>query len=221
MRRLLSLVTFSLGLQLLCIWPIFAAQPFFVPKGTLIYDVVRDGEVIGAQKVDFHNSGDELTVNMASEITVTLLGIPVYRFDQKSEEVWKSGSMISYRADVKDGDQEKKLLMHRNGNELVGTYNGKNRVAPGGILTSLLWRKDAVDATNILDAINGKVKATKAEKIGEEFVKIGDRDVKATHYRFTGDFKRDAWYDEDGYMVMAILIARDGSKVTQILRALP
>lgn len=198
-----------------------ASQPFFVPKGSLVYDVVRNGEIIGEQRVDFKNGDKNLIVNTSSNIRIDLFGIPIYSFDQTTEEVWQDGIMVSYKADAVDGGDKKDLKLQRIGNSLVGTYNGKKRTIPGNIISSVLWRVDATKSKILLDAVNGKMKDTNVEKVGEEMIDVGGKPVKASHFVFTGEFKREAWYDELGHMVKAILVARDGSKVTQLLKAIP
>jgi len=215
MRLILIFLSFFLSVSA------WASQPFFVPKGSLEYEVERNGEIIGAQRVDFKNNADKLIVNTSSNISVTFFGVPIYTFDQTTEEIWHGGMMISYKANALDGSSKKNLVLHRKGSKLVGTYNGKKRNIPGNIISSVLWRVDATKANIILDAVNGKVKDTKAVKIGEDMVKVGDKEVLAAHYQFSGEFNREAWYDQDGHMVKAILTARDGSKVTQILKNIP
>lgn len=201
--------------------PAWAAQPFFVPKGPLVYDVIRKGDTIGEQRVDFREEADRLVVNTSSRIEVTFLGIPVYRFNQTTEEIWRDGFLQSYISHAVDGGAKKDLALARQENQLVGTYNDKKRSLRGDVIPSILWRVDATKASVVLDALNGKAKDTKAEEVGADQVKVGDKQVKARHFRFTGEFKREAWYDDRGYMVKAILIGRDGSEVTQQLQHLP
>src|SRR5262249_33089240 len=93
----------GLMLMVLAAWPAAGASndlalATFPPAGRLDYKVVREGDDIGTQSVEFIRNGDQLTVRTNVNIVVTVLGIPVFRFTHQAEEQWQKGQLTAFRS---------------------------------------------------------------------------------------------------------------------------
>jgi len=201
--------------------PAMAITAENAPTGAFVYQVVRQGEVIGEQRLTFERQGENLVVSTDAKIDVKLLGLSLYGFDQHSEETWNKNQMIGVSSTADDDGTPKKVNMTLQGGQLSGDFNGKTRTAPLGVFPNSFWNEDSVKQSQILDTSRGKLrKVTIADK-GTETLNLPYGAVKAHHYSVTGELPRELWYDEKGILVAGELTAKDGSTVRQELMRVP
>lgn len=194
--------------------------PDSAQTGTYAYQVTRDGEVVGEQRNDFERRGDELRVVTDVRINITVLGLNVYDFTQRIEESWQNGLLMSLTSVAVDDGDTRNVRLVRDGDRLVGTYDGKQRDLPGHLVPSTLWNSAVVEHSSILETTKGRERTFTVEQKGVEQVKLPIGTVSARHFVFSGNFKREAWYDESGVLVAAQMEAKDGSIIRQeLLRA--
>jgi len=198
-----------------------ALSPETAPTGTYVYQVMRDGEVVGEQRADFERRGNDLSVITDVRINVTLLGISVYDFSQRIEEKWAQGVLMELRSDADDDGNHRTVRLARNGERLVGSYDGKERDLPGYLIPTTLWNSAAVGHSAVLDTVRGRERDVRVEDKGMEQLKLPIGTIQARHYVFTGEFNREVWYDESGVLVAGQLEAKDGSIIRQELLRMP
>jgi hypothetical protein len=195
--------------------------PDSAQTGTYAYQVLRDGEVVGEQRNDFERRGDELRVVTDVRINITLLGLTVYDFTQRIEESWQNGQLMSLVSVAVDDGDTRNVKLVRDGDRLVGTYDGKKRDLPGTLVPSTLWNSAVVEHSSVLETSKGRERTFTVEQKGVEQVQLPIGTVSARHFVFTGNFRREAWYDESGVLVAAQMEAKDGSIIRQELLRMP
>jgi len=220
---LLFRVALAIGLVLSIYTAADAATltPDSAQTGTYAYQVLRDGEVVGEQRNDFERRGGELRVVTDVRINITLLGLNVYDFTQRIEESWQNGQLMSLTSVAVDDGDTRNVQLVREGDRLVGTYDGKQRDLPGHLVPSTLWNSAVVEHSSVLETSKGRERTFTVEQKGIEQVKLPIGTVNARHFVFTGNFKREAWYDESGVLVAAQMEAKDGSIIRQELLRMP
>ncbi|HET6160750.1 MAG TPA: DUF6134 family protein [Dongiaceae bacterium] len=220
---LLRQLALAAGLCLAFLSPAHAAalSPESAQTGTYVYQLLRNGEVVGEQRADFQRRGDELQVVTDVRINITLLGLNVYDFTQKIEEHWANGVLTDLTSvSVDDGDT-RNVKLTRQGDRLVGTYDDKKRDLPGNLIPTTLWNSAVVEQSSVLETVKGRERSFSLKQKGVEKVKLPVGEVSARHFVFTGDFKREAWYDESGVLVASQMEAKDGSIIRQELLRMP
>lgn len=190
------------------------------PQGTFIYTISRDGTPIGQQRLEFVNDGEKLRVLSHTELEVTLLGLSLYGFKQQIEEVHFGGKIISLISDADDDGTERKVSLALQGNLLMGEYNGNDRALDPQLTTSLFWQKPSMGDTQVIDTLRGRKRDVSVKDLGTETIALPVGRVEAQHYRLTGDWKRDLWYDANGVLVAGELV-KDGATVRQELQQRP
>ena len=198
-----------------------ALSPETAPTGTFVYKVMRDGDVVGEQRADFERRGADLSVISDVRINVTLLGISVYDFTQRIEEKWAQGVLVELRSDADDDGNHRVVRLTRNGERLVGSYDGKQRDLPGYLIPTTLWNSAAVGHSAVLDTVRGRERETRVEDKGMEQLTLPIGTIQARHYVFTGEFNREVWYNESGVLVAGQFAAKDGSIIRQELLRMP
>jgi Family of unknown function (DUF6134) len=196
-------------------------SPQNAQTGTYAYQILRDGEVVGEQRMDFERRGDQLRVVTDIRINITLLGVTVYDFTQRSEEGWQGGTLMSFSSLAVDDGDTRNVRLARKGDRLVGTYDGKKRDLPGHLLPSTLWNSAVVEHAAVLETTRGRERTFSVAQKGLEPVKLPFGSVNARHFVFSGQFKREVWYDESGVLVAGQMEAKDGSIIRQELLRMP
>ena len=188
-------------------------SPQNAQTGTYAYQVLRNGDVVGEQRSDFERRGDELRIVTDVQIKITLLGINVYDFTQRIEESWKDGVLASFTSVAIDDGDTRNVKLARSSGRLVGTYDGKERNLPGHLVPSTLWNSAVVEHGAVLETTKGRARSFSVEDKGIEQLKLPFGTVTARHFVFTGEFKREAWYDESGVLVAAQMEAKGDSTI--------
>ncbi len=181
--------------------PVLAAS---IPASNkLAFDVIRKGKDIGDYTITFRKSGNNLLVSLNTKVKVKLplVGVTVYKFEQKSREQWRSGKLAALSSTTNDNGQAHSI-----------------KLGASSLLPASLWNMDIVKAHKALNTIDGKKMKISVRKLGNEKVATGHGKVAATHYRITGDLARDVWYGADGTLVKVSFAGDDGSKVDYRLR---
>jgi hypothetical protein len=207
----------------LAAWPAAGASndlalATFPPAGRLDYDVVREGDDIGTQSVEFVRNGDRLTVHTRVNIVITVLGIPVFRFTHEAEEQWRNGQLTAFRSKSNDDGEPRDVALKLDGDRLRGTYNGRTLDLPASLIPASLWRPDTIQKTVLLDPIKGRDRQVTVVDKGIEKIKIRGQALTAHHYAMTGQIVRDIWYGPDGQIVQVHFPAKDGSQIQVVLR---
>ena len=193
-----------------------AASAAGVPKdGVLAFDIVRDGEAIGTHTYRFDRSGDRTEVRIKTDINFRLFSIPVYRFEHESKEVWQDGKLDS-------------LESNTNENGTGETPSPSGRRFPWSMAKtaiSMSTAKSFPQAFGIvrsrpqpdLTTISGNVKKFEVEYVGEAELDVRGKNT-TQHFRLTGEFERELWYDKDDVLVGVRFEASDGSTVAYVLK---
>jgi hypothetical protein len=219
LRRLALAV--GLALSLLPAAHAAALSPESAQTGTYVYQVTRNGEVVGEQRADFERRGDDLRVVTDVKINVTLLGLSVYDFTQRIEEHWEKGVLTDFTSISVDDGNTRNVKLTRKGDRLVGTTDDKKRDLPGNLIPTTLWNSAVVEQKSVLETVKGRERMCQVTQKGIENVKLPVGSVSARHFVFTGDFSREAWYDDQGVLVASQMEAKDGSIIRQELLRMP
>jgi Family of unknown function (DUF6134) len=220
---LLRRLALAIGLSLSFLTTAHAAalSPESAQSGTYVYQVMRDGQVVGEQRTDFERRGDELRVVTDVRINVTLLGLSVYDFTQRIEERWANGVLMNFNSVSVDDGNTRNVSLQRKGDRLVGKYDDNERNLPGNLIPTTLWNSAVVEHSSVLETVKGREREVQVKAGGIEQVKLPVGAVSARHFIFTGEFKREAWYDESGVLVASQMEAKDGSIIRQELLRKP
>lgn len=214
-------IVFGLSALVLSTANAAALSPESAGTGTYVYQVTRNGDVVGEQRADFERRGDNLSVITEVRINVTLLGINVYDFSQRVEEKWVHGELVELRSFADDDGNHRDVRLLREGERLVGSYDGKQRDLPGYLIPTTLWNSAAIGHSAVLETIKGRERSTQVTEAGVEQLTLPIGTVQARHYVFSGEFSREVWYDDDGVLVASQMEAKDGSIIRQELLRMP
>jgi len=169
------------------------------------FDVLRHDEVIGDHVFTFSRDAGDFVVEVAIDIAVGFLGVTLFRFTHRAEEVWRGGLLQALTSETDDDGTPWQVRYERRGDMLRGSVNGAPAESPGDILPASLWHRDTPTATRLLDTVDGAIKPVAAEVLAGP---------PAGHFRLTGGLEREVWTDAACGLARVVFPARDGSRIT-------
>lgn len=177
------------------------------------YGVYRDGTRIGSRTTRFRREGDDLIVEIASDIEVTIVFITVYSLSERQTEVWRDGTLMAFTSTVDENGSKSKLEMVRGDNGLEVVGKRRRRPIPPDAVPETFWNPLTATATTLIDIDKGKALTVEVKAEGQETIPVHGDDILTTKYRITGDRDRLLWYDAEGVMIRMQLTASDGSTI--------
>jgi len=169
------------------------------------FDVLRHDDVIGDHVFTFSRDAGDFVVDVAIDIAVGFLGVTLFRFTHRAEEVWRGGLLQALACETDDDGTPWQVRYERRGDMLRGSVNGAPAESPGDILPASLWHRDTPAATRLLDTVDGAIKPVAAEVLAAP---------PAGHFRLTGGLEREVWTDAACGLARVVFPARDGSRIT-------
>lgn len=205
---------------------------------SLVFTATRNGEPIGTHAVRIVDQGEQRTVTNAINLSVTKLGLTVYRYAHQSTELWHGERLQSLTATTEDNGAVYKVRVNRQGDALrvdreermpvvrapsveqflPAEVRSSSETQPGSMLPTALWSPRIATQASLLNMQHGAPSRIQVSLVGRETVRTSSRAVEATRYRFVGDLKFDQWFDDRGRWVKAVFTAPDGSLIDYTLQ---
>lgn len=167
---------------------------------TARYEITRNGKPVGEHTVTFSIDNTDLQVDVESNITVTVLKVPVFKFNYTARETWQDGILVGVEATTTRGGDVSQA-------SFPGDIQAKVEYA------SNHWNPGVLNAQTVFNTITGKISSVEIEKLGETTLNANGVSVSATHYRYSGDIRAEVWYDEKNRWVQLQFEGDDGSTI--------
>lgn len=213
------------------------ATPDFPYGPRHVFAAFRNGERIGTHSLSFQQSGDKRTVTTSIDFSVKALGMTMYRYLHRGQEVWNGVTFESIATQTDDNGTKYQLKAKLEPNGLsviregggtprpsandVGFQQGsaKQVTMPAGTLPTTHWNLSQVKQSAILNTQNGHLAKVQVTPRGRETIRTASgKSFAATRYSYTGDVEMDQWFDDRGRWVKATFQASDGSTIEYILQ---
>jgi hypothetical protein len=215
MRRVIACLVLTLMSQ-----PAWAADalpdPLKLYGGEMVFQVWRSGSEIGQHRVTFARDGDTLTVRSIFDIAIKLLGITVYRYKYQSDEVWHSNTLAALTSTVDDNGTQHSVKAAAQDGKITITGPAAHETVAEPILPSTHWNAQVIDASRVINTLNGKVNDIRLVPQGQESVPVGGGQADAAHYRYSGDIQAESWYDSAGHWVKLRFPGTDGKTIDYV-----
>ena len=201
------------------------------------FTVYRNGQQIGTHTLSFQHSGDKRAVTTSIDFAVKALGMTVYRYSHRGNEVWNGSTLQSIDTKTDDNGKQFTMRAQQNGDQLAVERKAPEPAAgaamndqglqrsgpvaenlPATMLPSTHWNLNQVKQSTLLNTQYGTPSKVKITDLGRETIKTASRSIEATHYRYVGDITMDQWFDNRGRWVKAAFKAFDGSEIEYILQ---
>ena len=176
------------------------------PSGEIAFDVLRNGDVIGDQRLLFTTIGNTLNVANTVSLSVTIASIVIFRYELQATETWADGvfqtldSNINFNGDVLRVHAEKVAGGYavEGHNENNPAKNVPRYLAPPDTLPLSYWNKRMLSGTilNIQTAHSYKVHV--ASPGWNKLPTANGGMITAQRFDLTGKLVLSVWYDAAG-----------------------
>lgn len=171
-------------------------------QGPRVFELYRGNSKIGEQTLTVTPEGGDLKVAVSIDISVRILGLPAYRYQLESREVWSDGRLqrLDSRCNDNGKDERVSALSHRGGVEVDGTaYKG---VIPGNPATTTYWSRAFLERPVWISTQNGLPFNVSCRPAGPVRVPAPEGKIAATRWQVRGDIGQlDLFYDDAGEWV--------------------
>ena len=214
-----------------------AAADDFPYGNTHAFTVYRNGQPIGSHTLAFQGNGQQRAVATSIDFAVKALGLTVYRYSHRGNEVWNGSTLKSIDTKTDDNGKQFTLRARHDGNRLAVERKGADmafgtsvndqglqrnstvvEALPPTVLPSTHWNLNQVKQSLLLNTQYGTPSKVQITNLGRQTIKTSSRSIEATHYRYAGDITMDQWFDDRGRWVKAAFKAFDGSEIEYILQ---
>jgi len=180
---------------------ISAEQQAALYPTTARYTIRRKGKKVGKHLVNFSQNDSELKVYVESKITITILNVPVFKFEYIATEQWNNGRLKTVKARTNNGGDITKAEYAPSSNEAVA-------------FSSNHWNADVLSATEVFNTLTGNISQVSVDMIGSETLEDDSISINANRYRYTGDIQANIWYDDAKRWVKLEFKGEDGSVIS-------
>ena len=187
--------------------------------GEILFDILRNGELIGTQRVTLKRDGHVLTVSQVADITVRFLFIPVYRFHSEGATQWHSGRLLETKTTTNDNGKVTAVTARDDGGKLVIDGPAGKFQAPESVITMEHWNPAELEQTIMLNTLTGRLDKVEIHDEGPDQVPTPEGGRAARRFSYQGsDLNLTAFYDSAGHWVGLRFFAGDGSRIERVCR---
>ena len=193
---------------------VYLADPVSLYGEQIVFDVKRNGTRVGTQTVTFKNTPDQsVKVGVALELAVKFLGITVYRYDYRSDAIWRDGLLVQLSSKQNDDGEVSEV-------RVVTSEDGLRVEGPKGVVVAAAdlfptnhWNPGVIGSRQVIDTLNGSLAEVTITNEGRETITAQGKAISATRFVYRGDVNPTVWYDDRGRWVKFKFVAKDGSEI--------
>ncbi|HJT13498.1 MAG TPA: DUF6134 family protein [Dongiaceae bacterium] len=194
-----------------------AVDPFRLYGNEVVFDVERDGDVVGKYVINFTRTDQGVLADARVDVDVNLLFVSVYKLRYHARELWSDGALQSIEAFTNDDGDLIHVQATRESEGLQVKTNDGAYETPA-VLPISHWNAALLDGGPLLNGMTGEVDEVQVFDQGLDTVSTRGGSLRARHYLYSGDLNGEIWYDEDGRWVKLRFRAKDGSIIDYVCR---
>lgn len=179
------------------------------------FTILRGDSPIGTQSVSFARVGEQLTVDIRTEIAVKIAFVTVYRYKQAIQQKWKGDRLEWFEARTDDnGDTRHVQARATEAGIEIDSPSGR-KIAPADIIPTGYWNREIINRSQGIDS-KGRIVDLKFAPLGKRPVKIDGRTAEAEFFRVSGEDNGEIGYAPDGSW--ASLVQNERGNVITFIR---
>jgi hypothetical protein len=186
-----------------------------IPRGnSLSFRIVRHNSEIGTHIVNFERDGDTLKVQTTIDVLVTVLSIPLARYQHRSSEIWQGMSLVGLAGETTRDGRHDWMNAHRTDAGLVVLGSQTTRyIAPDTATPVSYWNKRMLHGP-MISLEDGVLSSPAMANLHTDKVLLASGSmILANHYRLSNPIDTDVWYDETDTWVAMLMTVVDGSQI--------
>lgn len=170
--------------------------------GDVVFRVIRKGSPMGWLQTTFARAGDRLTARTKLELSVSLVGIRVFRYLHTSEEVWQGSNLVSVASETDNDGTPFRVKATLAGDSLrIEGPQGTVTAPTATLTTNCAWNPGFVRQSMLLDCERGRYVPVTVEPLGGKTLTVLGAQRAAMGYRTTLPHAAgEVWYAGDEWV---------------------
>ena len=185
----------------------------------LVFDLYRNNQFIGQHTYLFNRDGQNLIVQNTINFEIKILGITLYKYFAKGQELYIDGKFHSFSSMTKQNKKEKFVKIYKNEDQFFiegSSYKGE---APKDFIIGTWWNHLIVNSNAQISAASGRIIEQNVKFIGKETIKINNEKYSALRFNFFSSdpslskdkkLNMNVWYDEKTLIWLKASFDKDG-----------
>lgn len=182
------------------------------------FDVLRDGKPVGEHVTTFALTANGLKVHSRTELGISVLFIPVYRFEYDSQSLWCGESLSRLSARTKDRGENTLTEVEPAAGGLVVRHEGREQQVAENLIPTDHWNPHVLQRSEVLNTITGRVNTVQISSCTSHSKVVATAAPGGICYQYSGDLEARVWYDESMRWVGLEFAGRDGSEIVYVCR---
>jgi len=203
---------------LLIAWLLIAADAC-ATAGEWNFQVLRDGEPIGAHHFLVTEQGRETRLLSEANFKVTVLAVPLYRYRHVSHESFQGDCLQTLAASTDENGTHREVRGALSESAFVVTASQGTRRLPPCIMTFDYWNPRILQQSYLLNPQTGAYLPIVVTHLGTEALAVGGGSQLAETYLLVADkMKIKLWYSADARWLALESPTADGRRMRYQLR---
>lgn len=188
-----------------------------VPEtGRIAFQVMREEVKIGTHEVRFRRDGERLEVDVEIDLNVTFLGMSLYRYRHRAQEVWSGGRLVALRSTTDDNGERHELAGRADTEGFVVRTASGQAVFPSEAVPSSHWNRIWLEGRPLINTQTGQRIDFAVRRLGPETVATASGAKAAERFSITGALRKEIWFDSAGQWTATRFKAPDGSTISYL-----
>jgi len=192
------------------------AHPFKVLYGDEIrFQVLRDRQPVGHYTTRFHTTGEGWQARVEMTLSLSVLLLWQYDYHYRALERWQGDRLSELEIRINDNGERQTLRLTRSGDQLVPAPGSTSTPAVDlPILTTHHFDPAVVTSRRVLNTLTGRENRVQVVHLGEERLKVGDKQIASDRYRYQGDLHdTEVWYAKTGQWLKLRFADKSGTPI--------
>lgn len=181
-------------------------------KQELVYQVKHSKHGnLGTYTNVIERSGQETKVSTEGKLSVSLIGVPLFRQTFSRVETWRDGRIVAFRGVTTEDGKSQELSGKAQGDSFVLTTPEGTVTAPADVRIANPWSLDSIKGTSMLTPDKGRLEKVTLAKKEPETLNIRGRATPTEQYEIKRESAKSykVWLDEAGTVVKFAAVEPD------------
>lgn len=163
------------------------------------FRVLLDGRPIGWHEFRIQANGPDVEVDTHARFTVTVLGLPVFRYEHSDRERWSGGCVRSIDAHTNENGEQRVVRGAMSNGALELDRGAGHTSLEGCVSTYAYWDRSVLRRNLLLNTQTGQLDPVVVATLGIDDVRRGNTTWRAEHYELSsGRIRIELWYSLQG-----------------------
>ncbi|HBC54818.1 MAG TPA: hypothetical protein DCZ06_11195 [Alphaproteobacteria bacterium] len=192
------------------------AQPYRSGEEEYSYLIFRNGKELGKQHVAITRKDQTAIATIRIEMAYRLGFIKLYDYRHESREEWHAGNLRSLDSRTTENGETRFLRVVRDQDTLAidgsaGKYASKKSAFP-----TTYWQIGLLEHQTLFNTEDGTPVHVTTEKLGDARLMLDGREIRARHFRISGDLNIELWYSAEGTWLQSRFFIDDAEIIFQL-----